>query len=152
MLSWIIYYTMSCFPFMTSSYSSIFIPKAVPFEGLLQVPASRLAPGLTTFDRAARPKWESNQVLNGIAILFQRYCITLLVSLLNASSSATTIKPSDMVPIYTKIVCNVGFSGCPLHSRALMPNTEAKKDSGKKMMVNMVNIMMERPWSAATCV
>ena len=39
--------------------------------------------------------------------------------------------------------------GTPDHSRALIPNTEAKKERGRNMMVKIVNIMTARDCSAA---
>ena len=60
------------------------------------------------------------------------------------------ITAKEIVPMYVNMVCMVGYAlGCATHSLALIPKTEAKKDSGKKMIVTMVKIMTIRACSTA---
>ena len=39
----------------------------------------------------------------------------------------------EMVPMYRKMACRLRLVDVPLHSRALMPKTEAKKLRGKNL-------------------
>ena len=58
----------------------------------------------------------------------------------------------EMDPMYAKMVLRVGLLCTPLHSRELIPNTEAKKLNGRKMIVKMVKIITARDCSVATSV
>lgn len=56
---------------------------------------------------------------------------------------------NEIDTMYANTLRKLGFVSTPLHSRALMPKTEAKKEGGEKMMVKTVKTMIERDESAA---
>ena len=86
----------------------------------------------------------SSIFVKGFATTFQILNVILLEKRLKATSNATMMTAIEIAPMYVNAVWRVILVSVPLHSFRFIPNTEAKKDRGRKMIVKMVKIITDR--------